>query len=580
MRYCFVFVCQAGELELKSMLLAASLKHYLRCEYECVVAIPHPDGHYGQVSGATLAWFEALGVRLWSICNPLSADYPIGHKLACLDVKTAAHQIVFLDSDLLCLRPLPPESVFPAPFNAKPADSATFTADSDLWQQVYRLFGLSMPTSRMIATVSGERLLPYFNAGVIAIQKNLPLAKTWQACCQRIDADASIPNKRPWLDQIALPVAVRLLNSAYHCLDERFNYPAHLKPLTAELPYFCHYHWPTTLRREILLNQVVIDLARVHPLLKQKLLESLGWAQLLQPYTLHKVACRSWSIRRWFKKPRPPYPEVIITGIPRSGTSYLCRLLHTVQDCVVLNEPTQIFAPLIEDPYPWRIALFYQELRRTILEGQPIENKLHQGQLVEDTATVDDRASYYPKVSRPDFLLGTKNTLAYLARLPQLKRIMPQATIIACIRHPLDTIASWKSSFPHLAQATVTDFPVGQVNDPFLSPWQQARLQEIAATSSLAVKRALLWCYLAECLLMHRAQLILIHYETLVCQPAVSLHSILKQIPHIPSTCFTEPLKASVIRQKRAVLTEEDRQAITDLCGQYAMELGYNINTL
>jgi hypothetical protein len=152
--------------------------------------------------------------------------------------------------------------------------------------------------------------------------------------------------------------------------------------------------------------------------------------------------------------------------------------------------------------------------------------------------------------------------------------------MIACIRHPLDTIASWKSSFPHLAQAAVTDFPVGQVNDPFLSPWQQARLQEIAATTSLAVKRALLWCYLAECLLMQRADLILIHYETLVCQPVTALRLILKQIPHISSTCFTEPLKPAVIRQKRTVLTEEDVQAITDLCGQYAMELGYYINGL
>ncbi|RKZ45568.1 MAG: hypothetical protein DRR16_24100, partial [Candidatus Parabeggiatoa sp. nov. 3] len=63
-----------------------------------------------------------------------------------------------------------------------------------------------------------------------------------------------------------------------------------------------------------------------------------------------------------------PFSEAIITGIPRSGTSYLCRLLHSVPDCVVINEPTEIFAPLNNQLTFWQVATFYQELRRDILD--------------------------------------------------------------------------------------------------------------------------------------------------------------------------------------------------------------------
>jgi hypothetical protein len=302
------------------------------------------------------------------------------------------------------------------------------------------------------------------------------------------------------------------------------------------------------------------------------------WAQLLQPYHLHKPPRRLFSrpLVQSKQKSIAINPDAIITGIPRSGTSYLCKLLHSLQDCVVVNEPTQIFAPLTSDVYPWQIATFYQELRQNILDGQPIENKLYKGQLVEDTVRVDKRTLYTPRVSRPDFLLCTKNTLTYMARIPQLRRVLPHAPIIACVRHPLDTIASWKSSFPHLKQATVSDFPVGHVNDPLLAQWQRTRLQEIANTPQETIKRALLWRYLVECLLMETHSLIIVRYEDLVQQPTQILQMILHRMPILPTLYKTEKIVASAVRQKRELLEPEDIQAINTLCSQYAVALGYS----
>ncbi|MEK8018244.1 MAG: sulfotransferase [Candidatus Parabeggiatoa sp.] len=611
MKYCFVFVCQQGQLEIKSMLLAASLKRYLRCDYELVAAIPQPASRWGTLSEDTQTLMQILGIRSVPITNEIDENYPIGNKVACLGIETSAEKIVFLDSDILCLREFSPQ--FAAPFSAKPADLNLFLADPSIWQQVYDLFELPLPLQRVVASTSGELMLPYFNAGVIAVQNDIGFKAVWEECCQVIDAADSIKNKRPWLDQIALPVAVARLKLEYQCLDERFNYPVHHKPLLKspltpipqrkrqayfsksqiaqflqrkpvvekeELPFLSHYHWPSVIRREPVLNKLVMELAETYSLLKKLILNSTEWAPLLTPYTL-SLPRRRLFLRSTLSKPQSflqaNQPEAIITGIPRSGTSYLCRLLHSVQDCVVINEPSAIFTPLANELPPWQIAIYYQTLRRDILDGQPVENKVHNGQIIEDTAAIDVRSHYHPQISRPDFLLATKNTLSYLARIPQLKEVLPHATMIACVRHPLDTIASWKSSFPHLKHAIVTQFTVGHVNDPFLPQWQRHRLAEIAATDEDFLKRALLWRYLAECLLTYAHSMTLIHYEELVRQPTKALKTILQQIPNAPPFYCSEKITPSVIRQKRKILEVDDIQAIGDICNQHAIALGYHI---
>ncbi len=155
---------------------------------------------------------------------------------------------------------------------------------------------------------------------------------------------------------------------------------------------------------------------------------------------------------------------------------------------------------------------------------------------------------------------------------------MPHAPIIACVRNPLDTIASWKTTFAHLKYATVTDFPVGHVNDPFLSPWQRESLAEIAATPKDALKRALLWRYLAECILTDAAQLTVVRYEELVLEPIKVLQTILAHIPNAPLLQGIDKITPSTVRQKRELLDIDDIQAIREICSQYATELGYSFS--
>ncbi len=184
MKYSFVFVCQQGELEIKSLLLAVSLKRYLRCDHELVVALPQPEALWGKPSDATLRLLESSGVRLVPIGNPIGRDYPIGNKLACLGIETTADKIVFLDSDMLCLREFHHARRFELAFNAKPADLRTFGSEPGEWSRVYAAFGLDVPAVPVLATVSGEAMPPYFNAGMIAVRRDAGLGSRWVECAR------------------------------------------------------------------------------------------------------------------------------------------------------------------------------------------------------------------------------------------------------------------------------------------------------------------------------------------------------------------------------------------------------------
>jgi len=290
-RYAFVFVCQAGELEIKALLLAASLKRFLRCEYELIAALPTPASIWGELAPETLELLRQLDVRIEPIVNPIDPDYKIGNKLACFDVPTRADRIVFLDSDILCLRDFGEPDCLQVPFAAKPADLRTFAAGAEAWRPLYAAAGVELPRLRLPTTVSGEFGLAYFNSGVIFADAGSGIGKAWVECARTILQVPSMREQRHWLDQVSLAIAVHKLGLAYASLDERFNFPAHLKPVPDALPFFCHYHWPRVIGREPLLLELVRDFAREYPAIAGRMAGNAEWKPLL-----HAVAAGSLDI--------------------------------------------------------------------------------------------------------------------------------------------------------------------------------------------------------------------------------------------------------------------------------------------
>ena len=181
-----------------------------------------------------------------------------------------------------------------------------------------------------------------------------------------------------------------------------------------------------------------------------------------------------------------------------------------------------------------------------------------------------------PRLRDGQWLLATKNTLAYMARLEGILRLMPHARVVACVRHPLDTLASWKGTFSHLAEGDPSALPVGGLADPFLSAHLRDGLQGIVRLTDPAMRRAAWWRLLAAEILRWGERIEIVRYEDLIADPAAGMRQLLGPLTGVAGTP-AEPLRPSLVRTaRRQCLDEADWRAVAMLCGSVAEAFGYD----
>lgn len=574
------FVCEPGRLEAQALLLAASLRSTWP-HLELVAAVPRA------LPAATSQALAALRVTELEIGNPLASDYPIGNKLAALGVGAGDGLRIFLDSDMLCLERWDWGVLATHPLAAKPSDLATF-GNATLWRDLYARFALAPPAQRVLSTVSEQLMHPYFNAGMLATTRAGELAAEWAQVCLAIDSMQDINPRRPWLDQIGLPLAAARLGLAVRSLGEAWNYPAHIKPLR-DTPNLVHYHVPAVIAREPALVKRVAALLALYPPVAALVRADAAWQPVTKALELHAAKAARRSRKRWFGSSARRLTAVpaahaggnagdlIITGLPRSGTSYLCKALDSYSNVAVINEPEALFEGLRWAPEPWAIPLLHADLRARIDAGEAVANKLDaRGVLTDDTALHDERAPYRPQLRDEHWLLATKNTLAYMARLDGILRLMPQARVLACVRHPLDTLASWKGTFAHLAKGDPSSLPVGGLADPYLPAHLRQGIEALLQLEGPAMRRAAWWGLLANEILRWRERIAVVRYEDLVAEPAATVGRALGLLAPAAGEPAVSLPPSSARLTRRQTLDAADWQAVTCLCASAAEAFGYD----
>ena len=536
-RFCFVFVCQSGELEVKALLLAASLKRFLRCDYELVAAVPMPMDVWGELSPTTIDVLRRIGVRVEAIENPIDVRYPIGNKLACLTIGTTADKIVFLDSDILCLREFFDSDVFDVAFAAKPADLRTFAASSDVWEPLYASVGVDVPTLRLPTTVSGEFGLAYFNSGVVFADVSVRLGQAWIDCARAIDGVPSMQPQRHWLDQVSLAVAVHKQKLGYSSLGEAFNFPAHLKPIGDDVPFFCHYHWPKVLRSEPRMMELFASLVAEFPEIAQLAEKFDEWSKLLRFSADAKTSRNSYG-----------RDQIIVAGIPSVTDRILCDLMSQHDNCLVVRHVNPLDATLRNASPPWEIAASMRNVRDDVVAGDGEFSKGHS--VLED-----------------DFVLVASSPLGFLTRLPETTRVLPSARIVVCIDSPFSTIADWKVGDIALRDADLT--ALGLLDAPWLSALASVYLNAIAAQPSASSRRAMLWWWLAQCVLSNVDRVTVVTADALRFRQQETLRQIFDGMR--PGQ-LRQPMHS--VTSQDEILSDEDCQAIRAICAQPASELG------
>jgi hypothetical protein len=543
--FAFVFDCLAGDSGIKSALLAASLARSVRCRYELIAVRPESES---PLSPVLLAFFDRLGVR----------------RVESPRVETDCETLVLLDPSQLLLSDFIDDPRFSIGFNACSAFEPP-AGDEAAWRAMYQSCGTLMPLTRIYSPYTNQYFRLFFDPGFVAVSSKIHFGEIWLQCRQVIQQAHSIQSEYD-LQKVSLAVAAKKSGLEIDVLDERYNHPTWLKPLNErDLPIFARYREPGDIVREPALLRLVSQLIGENGDLRAMLADDPAWSPIA------KIAEKT-GVK--IKTGEPLAPELIITGIPRSGTSYLCNLLHRFDNCVILNEAKEDIPILKDAKSPFAFANFLRDLRRDILSGVSIANKLENGQITQDTAKNDATQFYSPQVASANFVLGVKETLAFISRIPMLRQILPNARIVACVRNPLDTIASWKGSFPHLNIADVVRQPIGSPIDPWLTGRQQQELRAVGAIADPTSRRAAWWAYLANLILQSRDQLIIVRYEDLVTNPKEVLVQILRDWP---AGVEIEPIEPSVVRQRRELLTDDDVLAVRTLCHAQARVLGLSI---
>lgn len=153
----------------------------------------------------------------------------------------------------------------------------------------------------------------------------------------------------------------------------------------------------------------------------------------------------------------PPVRDVILTGMPRSGTTLACSLLNQCADVLALVEPMDV-AELarLEGDAARRAAVlaFCAQVRTAVAAGQPVPQGLLPDGSSDNTfsAGAGDNGLRAPLVrygsavvNRPlasGYRLVIKHPNAFTALLPALQ---PAFDCFALVRNPLAALASWNT---------------------------------------------------------------------------------------------------------------------------------------
>ncbi len=214
--------------------------------------------------------------------------------------------------------------------------------------------------------------------------------------------------------------------------------------------------------------------------------------------------------------------SLIVTGMPRGGTTLLGSMINRLENAYCLSEPMAIEDHLQQsasaDEFLRRTRFYFSEQRERIIttgrclnrvdkDGKPVTNYFkrteeksveHIFQEVEEVVCVRDE----------NFLLAVKHNAHFLSILPLISSAS-DFSVLAILRHPIPTILSWRSLNLPISRGRL---PSGEKFWPELSELAQS-------DRDLLLKQVLIYELLASRLVEFRRHIHLLCYESLVLNP-------------------------------------------------------------
>lgn len=268
-RLTFAYIVEPPDYQFMACKLLASI----RCQFgEDVAAIGYCPAHrMEELDPAVLKAHEVMGgeIRPMVTEEQWSSPYPHGNKIIAARQPRDSEYSAFVDSDVLFLKPNTPDALCrPAHVSCSAAASLRWTGD-EIWDHIWPAFGLEVPTERLplMRERRGDRV-PYFSAGLVVFPETGPnrFPDVWYETARHLDTVEDLPNRRPYLDQFSLPVAIRRAGLDWNVLPEEQHFilggRMRGKPLPEDREIFTVHYRTNAILRETGLKQVAAKMLK------------------------------------------------------------------------------------------------------------------------------------------------------------------------------------------------------------------------------------------------------------------------------------------------------------------------------
>lgn len=247
------FIVEPPSYQYLACYLAASIRNHLPASVKLLGYCPqHRRADLDPAAVETLRRMNCE-VRFFDAEGKFDPPYPHGNKiLACLEPRETDFS-GFVDSDVLMIRDNSVENLLRAGHvSASPAASMRW-AGQEIWSRLYGAFGMAVPKDRiLLMRDKREDVVPYFSSGFVLFPEQhrtaegKGFAQVWYETARQIDAIPDLDNKRPYLDQMSLPIAIARAGLRWNELPEEQHFilggSIRGKPLPTDRPiYTVHY---------------------------------------------------------------------------------------------------------------------------------------------------------------------------------------------------------------------------------------------------------------------------------------------------------------------------------------------------
>jgi hypothetical protein len=170
-------------------------------------------------------------VRPFHTKGRFDPEYPHGNKiLACMEPRETTYS-GFVDSDVLMIRDNDVGNLVRVGQVSASVAASMYWAPQTIWKKIYGELGMPIPEDRVMLMRDRRRPhIPYYSSGFVLFpeghrtEDSLSFPEVWMDTAQRIDRIEDLTNKRPYLDQMSLPAAIKRAGLDWNELPEEQHF--------------------------------------------------------------------------------------------------------------------------------------------------------------------------------------------------------------------------------------------------------------------------------------------------------------------------------------------------------------------